>query len=367
MKKVLLVQPILSHYRESLFELLVNDSDIDFKIIAGNKLNKVKVFKSKSERIETSLKNYTFNIRSHKFYYQKGIFKAIRKYKPTNIILGGPDFHFISTIILSFYIIFFTKTKLHFWTHGYSKSSSKIKFKITQYFYSKAASIFTYEEDGKREIISKMKIDTNKIIIVKNCLNDCDYGFNKVIEENKKDTSKLNIIFSGRLTKQKRVDILIKAVEKLIKEKIAVKCIIIGDGVMKVELEELASNLNIKGVVEFKGALYDKDVEVYFRSSDIFVLPGKVGLSIVHALSFGLPIITTSLPIHSPEAAILKQGENAFYFNGEYSEELVKTLLDYNNRIKKNNIDLKDNCLNSIKKNGYMPKAMKKEFIKGIN
>lgn len=366
MKKVLLVQPILSHYRESLFELLVNDPDIDFKIIAGNKLNKVKVFKSKSKSIETSLINYTFNIRNHKFYYQKGIFKAIMKYKPTNIILGGPDFHFISTIVLSFYIIFFTKTKLHFWTHGYSKSSSKIKFKITQYFYSKAASIYTYEQDGKREIISKMKIDANKIIIVKNCLNDCDYGFNKIIEENKKETSKLNIIFSGRLTKQKRVDILIKATEKLIKEKVAIKCVIIGGGEHKMELENLAKNLGLDTIIEFKGALYDKDVEAYFRSSDIFVLPGKVGLSIVHALSYGLPIITTSLPIHSPEAAILKQDINAFYFNGESSRELAKTLLNFNNRIKKNNINLKNNCLNSIKENGYIPKAMKEEFIKGI-
>ena len=59
---------------------------------------------------------------------------------------------------------------------------------------------------------------------------------------------------------------------------IVLEFIIIGDGVEKVELEKLVSNLSLKSVVEFKGALYNKDVEDYFRSSD-FLLSRKFVLS----------------------------------------------------------------------------------------
>ena len=367
MKVALLVQPILSHYRQSLFELLVNDKRIDFRIISGNKLNSVKVFESKSHKIEASLKNYHFTIGGHIFYFQKGLIKALKKHQPTHVIFGGPDYHFISTILVSFYLILFTKIKVHYWTHGMSKSNSRLQFGLTKFLYSKASLIFTYEEKGKEGLISKMGIDENKIIVVKNCLNEWDYGFNKEIENTSADNTVLNILFSGRLTKEKSVVTLIEAIKKLVDQNIDIQCVIIGDGAMKMELENLAHELCLTEHIVFKGALYQEDVEKYFRSSDIFVLPGKVGLSIVHALSFGLPVITTSLPIHSPEAAILKQNENAFFFNGKSAEELSKTILTFYGQIKKRNINMKNACVKSVLDNGYTPNSMKEKITKGFD
>jgi glycosyltransferase involved in cell wall biosynthesis len=366
MKKVLVVQPILSHYRESLFKLLTNDTTIEFKIIAGKELNGVQVFESNTEKIDASLTNKNFKIKGHTFYFQKGIFKEIRTYKPTNIITGGPDFHFISTLVVSFYIVFFTKIKLHFWTHGYSKNNSKLKHKISQFMYKKAASILTYEDEGREYIISNMAIDENKIFVVKNCLNDSDYGFNFNTISNKAETAKLNILFSGRLTKPKRVDLLIQAIEILVRKKIAVNCIIIGDGAYKIELEKLTAKLGLNEYVNFKGALYNKEVQKYFLQSNIFVLPGKVGLSIVHALSYGLPIVTTSLPIHSPEVAILKQDKNAFFFKGDSSENLAETLINCSDLLLKGKNDISKNCVKSITENGYTPENMKRIFFNAI-
>lgn len=366
MKKVLLVQPILSHYRESLFKLLTNDNQIEFKIIAGKELNGIQVFNSNTNKIEASLINNSYQIKGYKFYFQRGIFKEIRTYKPTNIILGGPDFHFISTLLLSFYIVFFTKTKLHFWSHGYSKNNSIIKHKITQFLFKNAASLLTYEQEGKENIFLRMGIDKNKIFVVKNCLNDSDYGYNFNTITNKPDSTRLNIIFSGRLTKLKRVDLLIEAIEILVRKKVDLECNIIGDGECKMELVELTSNLGLNDYVKFKGALYDKEVERYFLKSNIFVLPGKVGLSIVHALSYGLPIVTTSLPIHSPEVAILKQDKNAFFFKGASSENLAETLLICSNLLLNKENSISNNCIESIKENGYTPENMKKNFFNAI-
>ena len=275
-------------------------------------------------------------------------------------------FIFLSTILLSLYLLNFTRIKVHFWTHGLSKSNSQIIVGLTKYFYKRATSIFTYEQEGKAELNSKLGINKSKIFVIKNCLNEWDYGFNKKNVESKTLSSRLNILFSGRLTEAKHIDILIEAIKIVVDKGISVKCVIIGDGDLRIELENLVNKLDINKYVTFTGALYDIAVEEYFRTSDVFVLPGKVGLSVVHALSYGLPVITTSLPIHSPEAAILKHGDNAFLFDGQSAEELSKTIIRFYKEIKLDNKNFSENCVQSILKNGYTPKSMDENLIKGL-
>lgn len=364
MKKVLVVQPILSHYRQSLFELLAIDSIVDFTIIAGEELNGIKVFNNKSRKIKVNLKNQAFSFKGRKFYYQKGLFKAIKEENPTDIIFGGPDFHFISTILLSLYVIMCTKIRIHYWTHGTSKSNSIIAKKSLAFFYKKAASILTYEIEGK-ESIAKIT-EREKIYVLKNCLNERDYGFNNKKNVTHKRSKKFTILFSGRLTKNKRIDLLIKSIQILVNECIPVCCTIIGEGENKKELEYLTNKLNLDNSIIFTGALYGSDAEFFFQSSDVFVLPGKVGLSIVHALSYGLPIITTSEPIHSPEFCILKDKENSFLYNGQSHTELSKTLLLAYQKLKVENISYSENCIESVKINGYTPIDMYNNFVEAL-
>ncbi len=369
MKRVLLVQPILSHYRESLFNLLIDDDTINFLIVAGKDINGVKEFRSKdNKRIVAGLKNVSFNFAGKTFYFQKGLWGYTKKFRPTNIILGGPDFHFISTLFMSFYIILFTKIKIHYWTHGFSKNKSLFIKWILKFLYSRACSIFTYEKNGKNHIANYLGIEKKKIIIVKNCLNDWDYGFNtKQTIDVSKENNKLKILFSGRLTRKKRVDILLKAIHKLsLNTKIPIECIIIGDGSCREELEILTDKLGIKQLILFKGEIYDKDVREYFINSNIFVLPGKVGLSIIHALSYGLPVITTSLPIHSPEFEILTDNYNAFLYDSFSYSDLAKKLELIYDKMKNSTLNT-DNCIDSIIEKGYTPHAMKECFINGIS
>ena len=61
-----------------------------------------------------------------------------------------------------------------------------------------------------------------------------------------------DVIFAGRLIRDKNVDVLIRAV-RLLKEKTSdIKCMIIGDGPERLRLEKLARDLGLNGNVEFK-------------------------------------------------------------------------------------------------------------------
>lgn len=138
-----------------------------------------------------------------------------------------------------------------------------------------------------------------------------------------------DIIFAGRLIKEKNVDVLIKAIDLVRKEIPDVKCMIIGDGPEKRELEKLATDLGLDGYIKFTGFLeeYD-DVISYMKSSKVFVLPSTregFGIVALEANACSLPVVTVN---HRRNAAcdFITDDENGFIC--ELSEgEIAKRIL----------------------------------------
>jgi glycosyltransferase involved in cell wall biosynthesis len=113
------------------------------------------------------------------------------------------------------------------------------------------------------------------------------------------------LLFSGRLYAEKRVDFLLRAFARLQQSEPSVALLIIGDGPERKELEALRDGLKLRQV-HFLGACTEPErLGVYFRLAELLVIPGLVGLAIVHGYAFGLPVITTDYPGHSPEIEYL--------------------------------------------------------------
>ncbi|MGA9048020.1 MAG: glycosyltransferase family 4 protein [Dehalococcoidia bacterium] len=126
---------------------------------------------------------------------------------------------------------------------------------------------------------------------------------------------KSDIIFAGRLIKEKNVSLLIEAV-KILKEKTPeIKCIIIGNGPERDSLMELASGLGLSSNIEFTGFLEKSDdVFAYMKSSKVFVLPSLregLGLVALEANACGLPVVTTDYR-QNATAALIKVGRNGY-------------------------------------------------------
>ncbi len=113
------------------------------------------------------------------------------------------------------------------------------------------------------------------------------------IKKTKKSEEGSDVIFVGRLIKEKNADVLIKAI-KLSNKKI--KSIIIGDGPERKKLEKLTLKLKLQDKVSFKGFLKNpSDVYAYMKSSKALVLPSSregFGIVAIEAMACGLPVIT---------------------------------------------------------------------------
>ena len=103
-----------------------------------------------------------------------------------------------------------------------------------------------------------------------------------------------DIIFVGRLTYVKGVDILIKAFNEVRKKNNNVSLTIVGDGEEREKLIELSEKLEIRDKVKFVGR--QTNVIEWLDKSDIFVYPSiweeGFGISVVEAMARGCIPIT---------------------------------------------------------------------------
>lgn len=107
---------------------------------------------------------------------------------------------------------------------------------------------------------------------------------------------KKSLLFVGRVSKEKNIDLLIKLFKKCKESIPRLQLVIIGDGPDKVRLEKLVEKLGIQSSVFFLGAIPYKDVidQGYFYLGDVFVTLSEFetqGMSTVEAMACKLPVV----------------------------------------------------------------------------
>ncbi|MBX3237151.1 MAG: glycosyltransferase family 4 protein [Nitrospiraceae bacterium] len=136
------------------------------------------------------------------------------------------------------------------------------------------------------------------------------------------------LLFSGRLYAEKEVEFLLRAYAMVRQAHPNTALLILGDGVERRGLEALAEELGVSGV-HFLGEVLDpRESSLYFKVADVLVIPGLVGLAIVHGFAFGVPLITTERDFHSPEIEYLSQrnGLMTVHEPKAYAHEIVRLL-----------------------------------------
>lgn len=136
------------------------------------------------------------------------------------------------------------------------------------------------------------------------------------------------LLFSGRLYADKKVDFLLRAFARLKNSYPTVGLLIIGDGEERHTLEQLATDLALQDVHFLGEVLAPAETAAYFLLSDLLVIPGLVGLAIVHGFAFGLPLVTTESPGHGPELDYLssKTGIITTQDISSYTQAIIRLL-----------------------------------------
>jgi glycosyltransferase involved in cell wall biosynthesis len=117
----------------------------------------------------------------------------------------------------------------------------------------------------------------------------------------------------GWLLPEKNQDLLIRAMPEVLARYPECRLVLAGDGSLRHELEQLATNLGIAASVQFAGLV--DDVDQVYRSLNVFVFPSlaePLGSSLLAAMSYGLPCVALAGGA-APE--VIKDGENGLLVN----------------------------------------------------
>lgn len=169
-------------------------------------------------------------------------------------------------------------------------SAGKFLERIIAFFSDKNIAISETTSKGLEKIIG----DTQEVKII-----PVGIDLSK-IEAVRPSESTSDLIFVGRLIKEKHVDLLLESINILKDIHPSLRCTIIGDGPERTELEMKARNLEIGANVQFTGFLKDSnEVIARMKAGKVFVFPSTregFGISAIEALACGLPIVTIDHP-----------------------------------------------------------------------
>ena len=147
--------------------------------------------------------------------------------------------------------------------------------------------------------------------------------------ENGLDGKKL-LVFCSALRPKVRLDVLLQA---LAAGRLAVRkdvvLAVIGAGEMEAVYKKTAQELGVASRVRWLGAMQNQmAMAPWFLSAKLFVYPGSIGLSILHAFNYGLPVITHGNAAHQmPEFEALKDGANGHCFKEGDAADLAGKIL----------------------------------------
>jgi glycosyltransferase involved in cell wall biosynthesis len=104
------------------------------------------------------------------------------------------------------------------------------------------------------------------------------------------------VVSVGNLRPEKGHKVLLKAFEKVVKELPVARLVLVGEGPLRGELEDVVTDLGLVGNVEFAGAR--PEVWSSLAAADVFALASfsePLGLAVLEAMAAGLPVVATSV------------------------------------------------------------------------
>lgn len=155
-----------------------------------------------------------------------------------------------------------------------------------------------------------------------------------------------DIIFIGRLIREKHADVLIRAFSLLAGEDPAMRLLIIGDGPEQDRLLGLVEQHSLKDQVRFTGFFSEhEEIIARMKSSKVCVIPSTregFGIAALEALACGTPVVTTDHPANAIRDLIT--GENGVL--SSLSEEVLAQNIRH---VLRNHEQMKESCIASAR------------------
>lgn len=274
---------------------------------------------------------HTYRIKGTRFFFSTKI-KDIFNARYTHYILTADIYYLINWLVLIYAKC--TGKKVYFWTHGQNRIITKRLGKLFfGSFFAHVDGIFMYNH-ANCKFMESFGCKKDRLHVIHNSL---DTHSQSAIYESLRKTDiykehfnndNPTLIFIGRVLEARKLDLLVKAMALLRQNGYLVNCAIIGPVIEGDKLNEAISEEHLENCFWFYGPCYDenKNAELIYNANAC-VSPSFIGLTAIHALSFGTPVISNNNAVsNGPELEAIEHHVNGSLFEEGNIQSLAEEI-----------------------------------------
>lgn len=287
------------------------------------------------------------------YKWTRGICPLFKGYSDY-LITGQPDY------LLNWLLILFCKftgKHIYCWAHGVKKYDlEKFTWRtVYKWFFKSMDGILLY---GRYNIpyMKSLGVSEARMYIIHNSLNTPLQTriYQKLTEtgvyQEHFGNNHPTIIYIGRIQARKRIDLLIAAVALLNKQDSPVNLILVGNSTDDESIPLMVKNLGIENQIWFYGPCYDeqKNAELLYNAA-VCVCPAAVGLTAIHALSFGTPVVSNDeFDAQMPEFEAVKKDVTGSFYKADDTEDLAHEILRWTRKTPKERAKIREEARHEI-------------------
>jgi len=332
MKKLCCVFNIPSLYREAIYLCIDQEYDCEWFF--------------EKENVDVALFDANKLKSAHFLEHRNVLGRAYRMKGLTGMLWNRDDFDAYvmvgAPMCISVYVlcallkVFHPKKSIIFWTHGwYGKESRSERF-IKKIFLRMADELLLYGNYAKGLLI-KQGFKSEKLHVIHNSLS---YDVQLELRQRMMATDIYKkhfgnnepiLLFIGRLTPVKKLDMLVDAVRILNTKGKKYNLVFVGNGSERDALEKKVKEQRMEKQVWFYGSCYDETTNAeLIYNADLCVSPGNIGLTAIHVMMFGCPAIThNDFAYQMPEFEAIVPYKTGGFFERGNVESLANSIEDW--------------------------------------
>lgn len=337
-------QPIYKAIDESFDTQFLFGREVEFHKHSGIAKLDYSIFKRKPIEFENK-------IILNKLLWRTKLIRQLFNEYDTFLITGDFSLSYIPFIIGCKIL----KKKVYGWGHGIKNLKGKL-MPIYWRLVNALSGFFTYGEQGRERLI-ELGYDPNKVFTIYNSLNNGSarhYASNlksEIISSHFNNNLPI-ILFVGRLTPQKKIDRIIDMMATHQNQGINYNVLIIGDGSEKKFLQDLCIKYHLENNIWFYGECYDESkLNELIYNCDLCCSPGNVGLTALHAMTYGVPVISHSdFETQMPEYETIVNNKTGLLFEKDNWNDLSDKIAYWIQNFSEPEIrqQIRDNCFDMI-------------------
>lgn len=337
--KIAAVFNFASHYRLHIYQKLEKDLSVDFyfgtiRDQSIKKINYGNLNRFKKEFRTLHWKTFSWHVGSVSL-----LFKGYRKF----ILTGDPQ------IISNWILLILGRilgVKVYLWTHGLYGREKGLRKAIKLVYFRLSSKLFLYG-DYSRTLLLKEGFDPHKLIVVYNSL---DYTKQLSIRKQLKPTKAYTdyfkntnpvLFYIGRIQNSKKLEQILDAMKILQDNGTFLNLAVVGELDYNSSFNDEIVERNLQDYVWLVGSEYDESIIAQFiYNATVCISPGNVGLTALHSLVYGTPVITHSNPLNQmPEyEAIVHEYNGALFSENDVEDLAVKISWVIDQRFKREEI-----------------------------